>query len=45
MRYWKKYDNKFYNFEDAYALWQKLWKENKFPAIPLVPNVPKFVVC
>lgn len=33
MRYWKKYDNKFYNFEDAYKLWQKLWKENKFPAI------------
>lgn len=33
MRYWKKYDNKFYNFEDVYKLWQKLWKENKFPAI------------
>lgn len=33
MKYWKKYDNKFYNFEDAYKLWQKLWKENKFPAI------------
>ena len=33
MRYWKKYDNKFYSFEEAYQLWQKLWKENKFTAI------------
>jgi len=33
MKYWKKYDNKFYSFEEVYQLWQKLWKENKFPAI------------
>ena len=33
MKYWKKYDNKFYNFEDAYKIWQTLYKTNKFPAI------------
>ena len=33
MKYWKKYDNKFYNFEDAYKLWQQLQKDNKFSAI------------
>ena len=33
MQYWKKYNNEFYKFEDAYALWQQLWEENKFPAI------------
>ena len=33
MKYWKKYDNNFYSFEEAYQLWNKLLKENKFPAI------------
>lgn len=33
MQYWKKYNNEFYNFEDAYALWKQLLEEHNFPAI------------
>lgn len=41
MKYWKKYNNEFYNFEDAYALWQQLFKDKKFPAIHIQESVYK----
>ena len=33
MRYWKKYNEEFYSFEEAYKFWDELFKKNFYPAI------------